>query len=111
MPELAMTEDGKRRVGILILVAAIGFPSISMAAQVDENPSGFVMAADLVVARPLGVVLTALGATTYVVTLPFSLIGGNAGEAGKALVVGPARETFVRCLGCRRIGRKPKLKD
>jgi hypothetical protein len=42
----------------------------------------------------------------YVATLPFSLLGGNAGEAGKVLVVGPAEATFVRCLGCTKSGYK-----
>jgi len=42
----------------------------------------------------------------YLVSLPFSLLGGNAEEAGEVLVMGPARATFVRCLGCARTGRK-----
>jgi hypothetical protein len=42
---------------------------------------------------------TIIGTVTYIVTLPFSLLGGNAGEAGKAMVVEPAKYTFVRPLG------------
>jgi len=42
----------------------------------------------------------------YPVSLPFSALGGNAAEAGEVLVVGPAKATFVRCLGCTRTGRK-----
>jgi len=56
---------------------------------------------DALVARPIGVVGTGLGAVVWTVSLPFSLLGGNAGEAADKLVGGPARETFLRCLGCR----------
>ena len=84
----------------LILVA----PQISMAEDVEEHPSALAMTGDLLIARPLGVVFTAIGTAVYVVTLPFSLAGGNAKEAGKELVVGPAEATFVRCLGCTKSG-------
>lgn len=56
---------------------------------------------DALVARPLGIAATGLGAVVWTVSLPFSLLGGNAGQAADSLVGGPARETFVRCLGCR----------
>ncbi|MGE0625149.1 MAG: hypothetical protein AB7I04_21555 [Pseudomonadales bacterium] len=55
---------------------------------------------DALVARPIGIVGTGLGAMVWTVSLPFSLLGGNAGEAADKLVGGPARETFLRCLGC-----------
>ncbi|MGD8418678.1 MAG: hypothetical protein PVH91_16565 [Pseudomonadales bacterium] len=61
---------------------------------------------DAVVARPLGIAATGIGAAVWTVSLPFSLLGGNAGEAADNLVGGPARETFVRCLGCRAAGRR-----
>lgn len=56
---------------------------------------------DALVARPIGIVGTGLGAVVWTVSLPFSLLGGNAGEAADKLVGGPVRETFLRCLGCR----------
>ena len=61
---------------------------------------------DALVARPLGIAATGLGAVVWTVSLPFSLLGGNAGEAADKLVGGPARETFVRCLGCAAAGRR-----
>jgi len=79
-------------------------PVPGLAAQEDE-PSAGTMAADLVVARPLGVAATVLGAAAFVVSLPFSALGGNVGQAADALVVGPTKATFVRCLGCRASGR------
>lgn len=63
-------------------------------------PSGFAMAGDLLIARPLLIGATAIGAGLFVVSLPFSALGGNVGAAGKALVVDPGKEAFVRCLGC-----------
>ncbi|MGI0119213.1 hypothetical protein [Zooshikella sp. RANM57] len=65
-----------------------------------EDPSGFAMAGDLLVARPLLLGATVLGTAFYVVSLPFSLPGGNADQAAETLIGIPARATFKRCLGC-----------
>lgn len=69
-----------------------------------EAPKAFAMVGDLVIARPLLIAATVLGAGVFVVTLPFSAAGGNIGEAGKALVVEPGMAAFVRCLGCTTTG-------
>jgi hypothetical protein len=66
---------------------------------------------DAVIARPFGIVLTGAGAVVWGISLPFSLLGGNAGEAADKLVGGPGRETFVRCLGCRSAGRRQYAVD
>ena len=65
----------------------------------NEEPTAGPMLADAFMVRPFMLVGTIVGTVTYIVTLPFSLLGGNAGEAGKSLVVDPARYTFVRPLG------------
>jgi hypothetical protein len=57
------------------------------------------MLADTVMVRPLTLIGTAVGVVTFVVTLPFSALGGNVGDAGQILVVDPAKYTFVRPLG------------
>jgi hypothetical protein len=67
--------------------------------MVNEEPTGGTMLADAFMVRPFMLVSTIVGTVTYIVTLPFSLLGGNAGEAGKTLVVEPAKYTFVRPLG------------
>ena len=73
----------------------------SWAASRDEvEPNGAEMTADLLVARPIGLAATAVGTAVFLVSLPFTMLGGNVAEAGDALVAGPARTTFVRCLGC-----------
>ncbi len=92
-----------------LLMLAVAMPLSVQAERVEENPSGARMMSDLLIARPIGIVLFGLGAATYVVTLPFSLAGGNAKEVGQQLVVEPAKEAFVRCLGCSKPGRKEKI--
>ncbi len=65
-----------------------------------EAPKAYSMVGDLIIARPLLIAATAIGACVFVVSLPFTALGGNVGEAGKALVVEPGKAAFVRCLGC-----------
>ena len=67
--------------------------------MVSTEPTGGTMLADAFMVRPFMLVGTILGTATFIVTLPFSLLGGNVGEAGRALVVEPAAYTFVRPLG------------
>ncbi|MDI2592552.1 multidrug transporter [Pseudomonas sp. 681] len=65
-----------------------------------QNPPAYAMIGDLLIARPLLVVATVIGAGVFVVSLPFTALGGGVGDAGQALVVAPAKAAFVRCLGC-----------
>lgn len=94
----------------LVISTIFAMPCAAEARSVEEQPSGFAMAGDLLIARPLGLVFLAAGTAIYVASLPFSILGGNSKDVAKTLVLGPARETFVRCLGCTRLGRKEKLK-
>jgi hypothetical protein len=71
-----------------------------------DAPKGYAMLGDLLIARPLLIGATAIGAVAFVVSLPFTAAGGNIGEAGKALVVEPGKAAFVRCLGCTTSGYK-----
>ena len=56
--------------------------------------------------RPLLIGATAIGAAAFIVSLPFTALGGNVGEAAQSLVVEPGKEAFVRCLGCTSSGYK-----
>lgn len=98
-----------RWVAAMLAMTMLAVSAPVMAGPEDE-PSAEEMVGDLLVARPVGLVVTAVGAAAFVVSLPFSAIGGNIDKAAEKLVVGPARETFVRCLGCENVGRyrKPK---
>ncbi len=91
-----------RLLAVLLLTSMISVPAV---AGPDEGPRAGAAVLDILVARPLGIVATGVGAVLFVVSLPFSALGGNVGEAGKMLVGGPARETFLRCLGCSSRGR------
>ena len=97
---LAHISQVKRQIGLL-LVALMLAPSGFAQSSIDEKPNAFAMAGDLVVARPIGLVMTAVGGAAFVVSLPFTALAGSVSESAENLVLGPAKETFVRCLGCR----------
>ncbi|WP_022976344.1 hypothetical protein [Nevskia ramosa] len=69
--------------------------------EVDNTgaPSGMAMAADLLIARPLGLAATLLGTAVFVVSLPFQALAGNFADPAQSLVVEPATFTFTRPLG------------
>ena len=95
----------KSRKGLTWLLA-LSLWIASMSSYADnyhyqERPSAGAMIADVVVARPLLLVGTVIGTGAFLVSLPFSLLGGNAGDAAEALVLEPASATFLRCLGCK----------
>ncbi|WP_137819276.1 multidrug transporter [Pseudomonas sp. 2FG] len=71
-----------------------------------EAPPAYSMIGDLLIARPLLIGATAIGVVAFVVSLPFTALGGNVGEAAQELVVVPGKEAFVRCLGCTSSGYK-----
>ncbi len=101
-----MTRKISRTLVATVAACLLAFLSLGHARAVDESPSALAMTADAVLLRPALLATTIIGSAVYLVSLPFSALGGNAGEAGEVLVVGPAKATFVRCLGCTRTGRK-----
>jgi len=94
-----------------VAVLLLGFASHGHAQAVEESPSALAMTGDALFARPVLLATTIVGSAIYLVSLPFSALGGNAGEAGRVLVAGPAEATFVRCLGCTVSGRKQSTGD
>ncbi len=64
-----------------------------------EAPSGGEMVADAAVARPMTLWASAIGAVGWVVTLPFTLPSGSAGDTAKAWVGDPLKYTFCRPIG------------
>jgi hypothetical protein len=67
--------------------------------QATREPSTGEVLADAVIARPLGVVGTVLGAVAFVVSLPFTIPSKTVDRAGNALVKKPFQETFKRPIG------------
>jgi hypothetical protein len=94
---------GLRKTGSLVSLVAVSAllaaPIAPAEGIVDERPDFAEMLVDGVVARPLGLGATAIGCVTWLVTLPFSALGGNLDEATQKLVVQPAQFTFTRPLG------------
>lgn len=84
----------------LLLASMLCASPVYSQSSIDERPNAFAMTGDLLVARPLGAAITAVGAAAFVVSLPFTIMGGAVSESAETLVLGPAEATFVRCLGC-----------
>ncbi len=83
------------------LLMATTQPAMS-AIEINEEefgPNYETMAADAMVGKPLQFVAAVAGTATYVVSLPFSYVGGNAEQAKKKLVLEPWG-AMNRCLGC-----------
>lgn len=100
-----MVNIGKKII-VLVLSVVLSFSINVLAASVQAaepysgtSPSAEAMFMDGVVIRPLGIVATILGGAVFIVTLPFSALGGNVGEASQMLVVNPVKMTFQRPLG------------
>lgn len=98
--------NGIARAGRVALVGVLALAiSVPAVAERANEPTALAMTGDLIIARPVGAAITAVGAAVFVLTLPFSALGGNVKESAQTLVVKPAQEAFVRCLGCKTAGR------
>ncbi|MGO2997805.1 MAG: hypothetical protein ACTIDV_07295 [Moraxellaceae bacterium] len=85
----------------LTLMAVTMQPTFA-AIEIDETdfgPSYETMVVDTIVGKPLQLVNAVAGTAAYIVSLPFSLIGGNADQAQQKLFVEPW-DAMGRCLGC-----------
>ena len=63
----------------------------------SQDPAAMVV--DIAAARPVGFAALVTGSVFFVISLPFSLLGGNADVAFEKMVEDPARYTFKRPLG------------
>ena len=98
-----------RKQSLVFLVAAVLMLAWSaapiLAAEEGyrrQEPTGAAMGFDLIVLRPLGIVATVGGAVLFVISSPFSALGGNIDEAADKLVSAPFNYTFNRPLGYER---------
>lgn len=94
----------KRTTIIFVVLALVAAPLCAMAADElqprrDRDVAAGAMICDAIIARPLGLVSTALGFGMFIISSPFSALGGNIGDAWTTLVAHPAKFTFVRPLG------------
>lgn len=107
----AMARRLSRGFSVLAMALVLMLPQLGYSQAVQEQPSALAMTGDLLIARPLLLCATVLGTAVYVVSLPFSLAGGNAAGAADTLVLGPAKATFVRCLGCTKSGYRKEVQQ
>ena len=92
---------------LLTMMASVSLIFTSMqpalaAIEIDETDFGppyETMVVDTIVGKPLQLVNAVAGTAAYIVSLPFSLIGGNADQAQQKLFVEPW-DAMGRCLGC-----------
>ena len=67
--------------------------------QIGREPTADEVLADALIARPLGLVGTVIGAAAFVVSLPFSIPSNTVPRAAKTLVAEPLQYTFKRPIG------------
>jgi len=88
----------------VLTAATLSLPMTASASEYafdnpQAKPTGGEMLADAFLIRPFMLVSTVVTTAAFIVTLPFSAMGGNAGDAANILVAEPARYTFTRPLG------------
>ena len=93
-----------KRFMILLLIAAMifipfGTSALAQDMDIDNENTAEAMAADFLVVRPLGIVASVVGTAIFIVSLPFSALGGNTEIACQKLVEDPVKFTFKRPLG------------
>ncbi len=89
---------------VFFLIATLVFvPLATSAAAASQSPSDDIgagaMTVDLLFVRPVSFVAVVFGTAVFIVSIPFSALGGNAGNAAKQLVGAPFSFTFTRKLG------------
>lgn len=96
-----MYKAGNTCLALMVIAALILVPASAGAGMQSsaKEPSAGAMTADIVMARPIGLVSLILGSSLFVVSLPLSALGKNVGVAADKLVKEPAEYTFYRPLG------------
>lgn len=93
----------KKSIALLVILTLIGLPGSALATSgpqiKDPQVEAGSMIGDALIVRPLGIVATVAGFGLFVVSVPFSALGRNVGQAWDTLVVYPAKFTFARPLG------------
>lgn len=85
---------------VIFLLAFILLNTGAFAQTNQKTPEAEVMAADLLVLKPLGFLTTTLGCVLFTAALPFTVWSKERiSKAGKKFVVEPGAYTFVRPLG------------
>lgn len=92
----------KRLIVLLTALALVAVPCMTCFAQGIEQDHDVIagkMAGDALIVRPLGLCATLIGGAVFLVSLPFSALGGNTKPAYDYLLADPFEFTFNRPLG------------
>jgi hypothetical protein len=89
----------KTPLAICLITALVLISFGTEALAVGNDSIAAAMIADTAFARPLGLASTIAGSAVFLVSLPFSALGGNASTALQKLVKDPFVFTFKRPLG------------
>jgi hypothetical protein len=100
-----MTQKMAQRVAAMASAVVLAVSPMAASANTGDffesnvSDNSGVMMADIVFARPLGVVASAVGFALFIVSLPFSITSNSGGEVAEQLVSEPLRYTFERPIG------------
>lgn len=102
--KVVMLSYRKTLVMCFLIFALLASPLAALSETVErrigeKENSAEMMTVDLIAARPIGLVATVGGTLVYLISWPFSALGGNSDQAWQTLVVSPAEYTFKRPLG------------
>ncbi|HEY7759161.1 MAG TPA: hypothetical protein VIA64_07070 [Burkholderiales bacterium] len=91
----------KKTIVIPALAVALGTPPVLALdqEQIRREPTEGEILADGLIARPLALISTVIGAVAFVVTLPFTVPSKTTDRAAEKLVAKPARYAFKRPIG------------
>lgn len=88
-------------LGVALGAMLLSLPSAADTRQrMEAQPGGGAMIVDALLVRPVMAAAMLGGTALFIVSMPFSAMGGNMEGAAETLVMTPARATFARCLGC-----------
>jgi hypothetical protein len=96
---VTVTEEVIEQPGTVTVHEEPRVQTVTVHQEPGPEPNGISMIADFLIARPLGLVATVVGATVYVVAFPFAAMAGDIHTPAVMLVEEPAKFTFVRPLG------------
>lgn len=84
----------------LLVAPAVSFADLETKSEAEhKSPNAIAYTADLLIVRPIGIVLVPVGAVIFAVAYPFTLIDDSTHGAYEALLGENIRYTFQRSLG------------
>lgn len=110
-----MQQYSKRMLASLlatvVTVVSLGTPALAYDCATGAQKDPGLMTTDVALARPVGAAATVAGFAIFLVSSPFSALGGNSKEAWNSLVAAPAEYTFKRPLGHFECEQAPREKQ